>query len=98
MDRNRPLPAERLLRRTEGVWSSPVQDRMVLYSSGDGKAIVLNGTGARLWEALESPCTPSELATVLMERFPRLPVERASADVAKFLERLIGESVLEPVS
>jgi hypothetical protein len=85
------------LRRTAGICSNPVHDRVVLYNSDDGKAIVLNATGARLWEALEAPRTPSELASLLRDRFPNLPVERATADVAAFLERLIDESVLESV-
>jgi hypothetical protein len=95
MDGEGPLPGQGRLRRTAGVWSNPVQDRVVLYNSDDGKAIVLNGTGAKLWEALESPRTPSELAALLRERFPHVPVERATADVAAFLQRLLGESVLE---
>lgn len=86
------------VRRVEGVWSNPVHDRAVLYSEVEGKAIVLNPTGAILWDALESPRTPTELAALLVERFPDLTVDRALADVGAFLTRLRGESVLLPVS
>lgn len=85
------------LRRTDGVWSSAVHDRAVLYSWEEGKAIVLNATGATLWDALESPRTPGGLAALLIERFPSLSAERARADVAAFVDRLLGESVLQPV-
>jgi hypothetical protein len=96
MTLDRPAPVDGPLRRTDGVWSSAVHDRAVLYSWGEGKAIVLNATGAALWEALESPRTPSELAELLVQRFPDLPLDRARADVAAFLDRLLTESVLQP--
>jgi Coenzyme PQQ synthesis protein D (PqqD) len=86
------------LRRAEGVWSSGVQDRAVLYSSPHAKALVLNATGAALWEALESPRRPSELAELLIQRFPDLSPDRARADVAAFVDRLVRESVLQPDS
>ena len=90
--------ADGALRRIEGVWPSPVHDRAVLYNEREGKALVLNPTGAALWEALEFPRTAAELATLLTRRFPDLPADRARADVGVFLERLLAESVLQPVS
>lgn len=97
MRQNQTGPAASL-RRAEGVFSNAVADRAVLYSRNEGKAIVLNPTGAVLWEALESPRTPSELAESLVRRFPGLPADRALADVSAFLDRLLGEGVLQPVS
>ena len=79
------------VRRAEDVWSTGVQDRAVLYSSTQSKAIVLNATGAARWEALE---LPDELADLLILRFPGLSPDRARADVAAFLDRLMGENVL----
>ncbi len=86
------------VRRADGIWSSGVQDRSVLYSAPQSKAIVLNATGAALWDALESPRRPSELAEILVQRFPELAPDRARADVAAFLDRLVRESVVLPVS
>jgi len=86
------------VRRADGVWSSNVQDRAVLYSAPQSKAIVLNATGAALWDALESPRRPSELAELLVEHFPGLSTDRARADVTAFLDRLVRESVLQPES
>ncbi|MGH7566707.1 MAG: PqqD family protein [Gemmatimonadota bacterium] len=98
MDAGRPALVDGPFRRADGVWSSGVQDRAVLYSSPESKAIVLNATGAELWEALESPRRPSELAELLIKRFPHLSADRARADVAAFLDRLVSENVLQPVS
>jgi len=86
-----------LVRRADDVWSSGVQDLAVLYSSTHSKAIVLNATGAVLWEALESPRTPSELVDLLIRRYPHLSADRARADVVAFLDRLVSENVLHPV-
>ena len=98
MKPDRPGRSEASLRRAEGVWSSAVHDRAVLYHGDQGKAIVLNPTGALLWDALESPRRPSELAALLVDRFPDLSAARARADVAAFVDRLLGESVLQPVA
>lgn len=59
---------------------------------------MLNATGAALWDALESPRRPSELAGLLIQRFPHLSPERADADVIAFLDRLVREGVLQPHS
>jgi len=88
------MAQDAVLRRKEDVWSRAVGDRAVLYSWDAGKAIVLNPTGAVLWEALQSPRTASELGDILVDRFPGLPVERARADVAAYVERLFGENLL----
>lgn len=86
------------LRRADGVWSRAVQDRAVLYSWDDGKAIVLNPTGSVLWEALASPQSVDDLVEELVRRFPGLSHERARADVDAFLDRLRDESVVLPTS
>lgn len=98
MEPDRPGRHEEPLRRTEGVWSSAVHDRAVLYHGDQGKAIVLNPTGALLWDALESPRRPSELVALLVDLFPDLSADRARADVAAFVDRLLGESVLQSVA
>ena len=94
MNPDRSAIVEGPVRRADDVLSSGVQDRAVLYCSTQSKAIVLNATGAALWEALEAPRRPSELADLLIHRFPDLSPDRARADVAAFLDRLVGESVL----
>ena len=76
------------------MWSRSAGDRAILYSWDEGKSIVLNPTGAVLWESLESPRTASELVDVLVGRFPGLQTEHARVDVARFVERLVGEGVL----
>lgn len=85
-------------KRSEGVLSNPVQNRAVLYSQDQGRAIVLNPTGAALWEVLESPRSAAELTSFLMDRFPDLNADRARADVDAFLDRLLAENVLQSLS
>lgn len=80
--------------RKEGVWSRPVGDRAVVYSWEEGRALVLNPTGAALWEALETPRTEAELCDLLVARCPGLPSERARADVSTYLQRLMAENLL----
>lgn len=74
-----------------------MHDRAVLYSEELSKAVVLNATGAALWEALETPRRPPELAALLTDRFPGLSAGRAIRDVEAFVDRLLAERVLQRV-
>ena len=70
------------------VDASRVGDRLVLYHRGTRKALVLNPTGSWLWEQLAAGRTTDQLANALIERWPAIGHERASADAAAFLDEL----------
>ncbi len=65
-----------------------VGDRVVLYHRVSRTAVVLNPTGGRIWEKLETPQTVSRLAEDLCERFPGLSAEDAARDVSAFLAEM----------
>ena len=56
--------------------------------------IVLNDTGAYLWELLEQDRTVHELATALAERFD-VSIETARSDVEIFLDEIDQLGLLE---
>ena len=56
--------------------------------------VILNATGACLWEALAEERTPEELAAVVADRFD-VDLDRARADVQAFLEEIGRLGLLE---
>ncbi|MCC6991183.1 MAG: PqqD family protein, partial [Acidobacteria bacterium] len=51
-------------------------------------AVVLNPTGSRIWERLDTPRTIADLSGDLCRRFPALSADEAARDVSAFLEEL----------
>lgn len=84
------MPQEGLphYRRSPQAEESSVGDRSVLYHRISRKAIVLNPTGATIWQLLASPQTVTALAVHLSAQFPNVTEEQAQLDVAAFLHDL----------
>jgi hypothetical protein len=76
------------------VQSSVVGDRVVLLHRRTQKSIVLNPTGASLWNALATPTTAADLADRLLAAHAELPPDRAASDVAAFLEQLSEQELV----
>ena len=71
---------------------------MVLYHRTSRTALVLNGTGSRLWERLARPASPGSDGATLRERFPALGAEDALRDVSSFLDELTRHGAIVPAS
>ncbi len=82
-------------RRSDSVETSPVGDRVVLYEGGSRKAVVLNPTGAWLWQQLSSPRTADELSQQLQARFPATDAAQVRADVESCLHDLVRQELLQ---
>jgi Coenzyme PQQ synthesis protein D (PqqD) len=86
--------ADQPFRRAEGVETTVVGDRSVLYHKTRGTAVVLNPTGSVLWGRLERPQRIGDLVRALMERHGHLAAERAESDVAAFVNELSAQNLL----
>jgi hypothetical protein len=76
------------------VQSSVVGDRVVLLHRRTQKSIVLNPTGASLWNALATPTTAADLAGRLLAAHEELTPDRAASDVAAYLEQLSEQELV----
>lgn len=81
--------------RSRAIETSPVGDRVVLYATVSRKAIVLNPTGAWLWQALSTPQTSAELAQQLQSRFPSVAPAQIQEDVEACLRQLSEQELLQ---
>lgn len=84
---------QQVRRRSTTVFERFDSETLVL-DLDSGRSVRLNGTGSRLWEALDEPRAPSELAAILTEEW-ELSAERATSDVAAFIEALRERELIE---
>jgi hypothetical protein len=73
--------------RHEATASRVIAGEAVVLRPGDGKIFTLNGTGSRLWDALEDARTVSDLVGVLQSDF-EVGEQQARADVLAFVADL----------
>lgn len=81
------LTPDTLLVRAPGVAARIVEGDAVIVQPGEGLVTVLNPVGSRIWERMETPRTPRELAEALSAEFEVSP-DQALSDVLEFLADL----------
>jgi hypothetical protein len=81
--------------RSEGLVTEPMEGGIVMLDPESDRYLRVNGTGRLIWEGLAEPATVAELARALSER-SGISVERAEADAAAFIDRLIDFGAARP--
>ena len=67
----------------------------MLYDTRSRKAIVLNPTGAWLWNSLSTPQSVSELSQQLQSRFPAVEAAQIQKDVEECLRQLTEQKAVQ---
>ena len=88
---------EKRFQRSSRVSESRVGEKVILYHKSDKKAVVLNPTGAWVWEVITSPHTLDALSELLRGHYPELTQERAKQDLSTYLAELEGQKVIESI-
>ena len=78
----------------------------VVYEVVDGQAMLvdpdgielltLNGVGTRVWEALDGPREPADLAAALLGGFEGVTLDDLERDIAEFLAELEAAGLVCP--
>ena len=89
-----PLSPDQPLVRRGGVLGAPVDDEIVLMSPELGHYLALSAEGKRIWELLETPLSPAQLAERLAAQF-EATADQILADVTPFLEELRRDGLIE---
>ncbi|MBR4718498.1 MAG: PqqD family protein [Lentisphaeria bacterium] len=66
----------------------------LVFNPESNAAVSLNKTGVYLWNRLKEGATEAEMAAGLVEKYDGVTEEKASSDVAAFLEELRSRSLL----
>ncbi len=72
-----------MLRRNSRTAWRRVEDEVIIISSDSNGLTVLNDTGARIWELLDSDRSADELAAFLVSEF-EVELDRARSDIEEF--------------
>jgi 4-diphosphocytidyl-2C-methyl-D-erythritol kinase len=76
-----------------GVISRESDAELVVVLPEKGKYVVLNGTGADVFQLVDGQRTLEEIAAALSERHG-VPVERVQADVLTFAQKLLDRDAV----
>jgi hypothetical protein len=76
------------------VQGTAVGDRVVLFHRRTQKSIVLNPTGAALWNALSSPLSAEDMAAHLVASHADLTEARAADDVSRYIAQLSEQELI----
>ncbi|RLC81638.1 MAG: hypothetical protein DRI61_03620 [Chloroflexi bacterium] len=82
------LHLDDVLRIAPGVLFRQSEDELVVVLPGEGRFIVLNRTGAVVFQELNGKRTLDEIATALSESYS-VSLERAQQDVLAFANKLL---------
>ena len=83
-------------RRSSGVDTSTVGERVIAFERASKRAVVLNPTGAVIWQLLESPHSPGQLSAALQQQFPDVSAQQIGADVETYLQELLDQNLIAP--
>lgn len=66
----------------------------VVFDPDSNRAMALNATGVVLWHLLQECDSEAELKAALQKRYPDVPAEQLTADLAEFIGELRRRSLL----
>jgi hypothetical protein len=76
-----------------GVISRESNGELVVVLPEQGKFVVLNGTGAEVFQLLDGQRSLSEIAVVLSERY-EVPLEQTQTDVLALAQKLLDRGAV----
>lgn len=91
---NRSTSIVRRYRAIKEHLFSTLADEAVLLSLRNGKYYGVNHVGAAIWSIVQQPVTLAEIEAHLMDEYA-VDEETCRAEVAKFLEQMIGEELID---
>lgn len=81
------MNADSLIKRTDRIVASSINDELVMFDAEAGKYYSLNSVASNIWTHLEEPKTIRELCDTLSERFDITP-EKCREELIGFLPDL----------
>lgn len=75
--------------------ATSIGDATAMMSLARGSYYAVGGVAERIWQLLENPVTPGEIADRLVSEYD-IDRERCAAEVADFLAELVDEGLAKP--
>ena len=87
----------RRLRRSPDALATEVDGDIMMLVLSTGMYHSLSGVAARIWEVLEVPSTPDEIASRIADEYG-VPLEQCRADTQAFLEDLSRAGLVDDLA
>ncbi len=87
------LGLEEVLSPAPGILSHQTHDELVVVLPGQGRFIVLNKTGAQVFQMMDGSRTLGEIAAALSQQYG-IPLERAQQDVLALARKLLERAAV----
>lgn len=84
-------------RRNTETDTSTVGERVIVFERASKSAIVLNPTGAFIWNRLATPQSSAQLNNALHNQFPDVEAAQLQSDVETYLQELLDQKLIAPV-
>ncbi len=81
-------------RRNAQTDTSTVGERVIVFERASKSAIVLNPTGAQIWQLLETPQSVAQLNDALQQQFPDVEASQLRGDVETYLQELLDQKLI----
>ena len=92
------LTSNDILAVAPDVISNQNENELVVVLPKDGKFLVLNGTGATLFQLLDGTATLAEIAAQLQAGYEEVPYERVQDDVLALAQKLLARGAVKKVT
>ena len=89
------MDSETVYRRNADILAASVDGELVMMSIQAGNYYSIGGIGMVIWELLDQPRTLDELVDAVVADYD-VERERCAADVAAFLDEILGLNLIEP--
>lgn len=86
----------RAYKMTERVSAREVEGELILLDLDDGDFFVARGTSPRIWDLLITGTPIEQIVEQICARYPTIDRTTAEADVASFVDDLVGRGFLQP--
>ena len=76
--------------------TSTVGNRVIVFERASKSAIVLNPTGAQIWQLLSTPQSVAQMGAALQTQFPSVEAVQLHSDVENYLKELVEQKLVLP--
>ena len=83
------------IKQATNIFSTELEEELVLLNQNDGKYYTLNGTGKLIWEIIEKKISFDELVTILSKKFQTTSNDEIYKDTLDIVSTLLDKELLE---
>jgi Coenzyme PQQ synthesis protein D (PqqD) len=83
------VESKQLFRRNESVETAPLNQETLLYHAKINRFCILNRTSSFIWNRLQTPVSPEEIASELCATFDGIALTEALKDVTQAVANLL---------